>query len=270
MTSSMILLTVLLLWAGPSEAGPQPDVERMLAQARQVQSSDLKYWGRLTFRRQVIRERLDGEGQVLERQELDFHIRPSPRGFDEELRLIDGQAPTRRQVREHRAAGRFNERYQTAVSGDAPRYDRGDFSLANLLRRPDYLYQRVETVAGIACHRLDFPPHPEVGGMSVEERMAAATEGSLWLAEGSLHLVRAETRTIRTVAALAGIVKVKRVAIRLETVAHGNHRIPRLIDVRSDLVIAGKRIHKRNRFRYSEAPPSPAKAPSESAGSAGF
>lgn len=252
MASSTILLPALLLWAGQGNPVPHRDVGRMMDQARQVQMADLEFWGRLTFRRQVIRERLDGAGQVLEREELVFRIRPSPRGFDEELRFIDGQMPTRRQVREHRAAGRFNERYQTAVSGEDPRYDKGDFSLANLLRRSDYLYLGVETIDGIPCHRLRFTAHPEVGGMSVEERMAAATEGSLWLAEGSLHMVRAETRTIRSVAALAGLVKVEEVAILLETDALGKHRVPRLIDVRSDLVIAGKRVHKHNRFRYSE------------------
>jgi len=225
MASSLILMPVLL-WASQGEAVPHRDIERMMDQARQVQMADLEFWSRLTFHRQVIRERLDGEGQVLEREELDFRIRPSPRGFDEELRLIDGQAPSRRKVREHRAAGRFTERYQTAVSGEDPRYDKGDFSLANLLRRADYLYLGREMIDGIPCHRLDFPAHPEVGGMGVEERMAAATEGSLWLAEGSLHMVRAETRTVRSVAALAGLVKVEGVVIRLETDALGNHRVP--------------------------------------------
>lgn len=247
------ILPTLLLWAGPDVAGaPPPELESLVQEARQIQRADLELWARLAFRRQVTRERFDDGGRVIERQELEFRVRPSPQGFDEELLRIDGRTPTRAEVREHRAAGRFNRRYQMALYGEAPRYDRGDFSLAQLLRRRDYVYGGREEVAGIACHRLDFRAQPEVAGGAVEERMAAATEGSLWLAEESLHTVRTVTRMARPVAVVRGILRVEQVAIRVETAAYGDHRLPSLIEVRSDLVIAGKPVHKRNLFRYSE------------------
>ncbi len=248
--SMWLLLAVLPL--GGLAADPGPDLEPLLAQARRVQQADLTAWGELTFRRQVTRERLKAEGEVAERQELDFRVTPKGDGFDEELRFIEGRFPTRDEVREHRREARFTKRYKAALSGEDPRYGHGDFSMSHLLRRSSYVYRGVESVAGHRCHRLEFAADPEPPGGGVAARLTAATAGSLWLAVDGLHIVRSETHLERPIAAVGRLVKLRKLAIRLEGGAAGELWLPLRIVVESELSVAGKKIRKRNTFRYSQ------------------
>lgn len=234
------------------EDGPPADLERLVAEARAVQQSDLRHWGRLAFRREVVRERLDADDRVVDREVLVFFITPGRGGeFDEGLRTIDGRLPTRSEVQAHRRARRFNKRYKTALTGDASDYEEGDFSLGHFMTRSDYTYGGLEMVDGIRCHRLDFAAQPESGG-GVASRISAATEGSMWLDVRTLHAVRAESRLTRPVTAMLGLVRIERVDIEMSTLSFGEHRLPAEIVVTSRVAMAGRALRKRNRFLYSD------------------
>lgn len=243
----------LLGIAGEAVAGPlaAPDPDALVARAREVQQADLMAWGALVFQRRVERERLDAADRVQERHRLEFEVVPRGDGrFDEELRLVDGRLASRSEVREHRRARRFEKRYRTAYSGDAGDFEKGDFSLTQFMTRPTYRYRGVEVVDGVRCHRLEFPAEAEPDA-GVASRVSAATEGILWLETTTLHAIRAESRLVRPVSALAGLLRVERVEVEMTTLSHGAHRLPSVIEVTTTSVIAGKTQRKRNRFRYS-------------------
>lgn len=243
----MVAVLVMVLLAGPGE----PDLAGLLEEARRVQQTDLEFWGTLSFRRQVTRERLDADGSVTFRQELDFRITPEAGGFDETLIRIDGRPPTRREIDAHRGAARFGKRYRSAISGRGDGSVDRPYDFSGFLRRPGYAYRGVEMVGGRACHRLDFPAREPSGGTR-DERLWAATAGSLWIDTKGLHLVRAETRTVRSVPVMIRLGKVVRVEIRLEARPFRGHWIPRSIDVRTVIKVAGFPVRKRNIFSYSE------------------
>ena len=241
-----------LLPVGDVVARPTaPNPEQLVERARQVQQSDLELWGELAFARRVERERLDRDDRVVERHRLEFEIAPRGEGrFDETLRFVDGRLASRSEVREHRRAKRFEKRYRTAFSGDASDYEEGDFSLAHFMTRSSYRYGGFEMVDGVRCHRLEFPAE-EPGDGGVATRVGAATEGVLWLEVGSLHAIRAESRLVRSVSTWGGLLRIERVEVRMTTLAHGDYRLPSVIEVTSTIVVAGKTQRKRNRFRYS-------------------
>lgn len=240
-----------LLSVGSSTTEPF-DPQSLILEARQIQQRDLAAWGTMSFRRQVVRERLDAADQVTETMLLDFLVVAKGDGrFDELLRRIDGRLASRSEVREHRRAKRFEKRYRTAFVGDATEYEQGDFSLAHFMTRPHYNYGGIEVIDGQRCHRLDFSAEPEGqahGGIA--SQLSAGTEGTLWLDVASLQTVRAESRLVRPISAMMGLVKVERVEIEMVTQPVGEHRLPGQIFVTTTSTLGGRRQYKRNRFLY--------------------
>ncbi len=238
---------------GTAGAGPaKVDTKSLISEARRVQQTDLAAWGELSFQRQVVRERLDDSDNIIATTLLEFWVIAKGDGrFDEVLRRIDGRLASRSQVREHRRAKRFEKRYRTAFVGEATEYAQGDFSLAHFMTRPTYEYGGIEWVDGRRCHRLDFPAEPasQAGG-GIASQLSAGTEGTLWLGAVGLHAVRAESRLVRPVSAMMGLVKVERVEIEMATQPMGDHRLPSQIIVTTTSTLGGRRQYKRNRFLY--------------------
>lgn len=226
----------------------------LIAQARRVQQEDLAEWGRLAFHRQVFRERLDERDAVVGTTVLDFVVTPRGEGrFSEELQRIDGRIASRGEVREHRRARRFEKRYRTAFVGEASDYDKGDFSLVHFMTRSTYRYGGIESVDGVRCHRLDFAAEPaKEERQGVAQQMSTGTAGTLWLATEGLHAVRAESRLVRPIKAMMGLIDIQRVEIQMTTLAVGPYRLPSEIIVTTTSVLAGRLQIKRNRFLYSD------------------
>ena len=252
------MTALALAGAGPPTA---VDTAALVTEARRIQQADLAEWARLAFRRRVFRQRLDPNDGALETSLLDFWVTPRGGGrFDEALRQIDGRLPGQTETREHRRARRFEKRYRTAFMGDAGEYEQGDFSLTHFMTRPTYRYRGIEVVDGIRCHRLDFPAQPEAAARGVASRISASTEGTLWLETTGLHAIRAESRLVRPVSAMMGLIQIERVEITVTTLAFGRHRLPREFAGTTTSVLAGRTQRKRNRFLYSghqEVLPSP-------------
>jgi hypothetical protein len=237
----------------PSEV----DLDWLLEEGRRIQREDLQAWGKMAFRRQVTRERLDSQGNVTWTEELDFRVTPTEDGFDELLTSIDGRVPTPKQVREHRKAARFTKRYQAASAGEMPDYDddsEEEYSLESFMLRPDFIYGGIEEIDGRPCHRLDYEATPDSGG-GMEQRVLAATERSIWLETEGLHVLRLESRIVRPISGAMGMAKVHLLNMRIDAGYHGDDWLPTLMEVRSDVRVVFKTLHKRNTFRYTEFEP---------------
>jgi hypothetical protein len=236
------------------DAGAEMDLDRLLEKGQRVQREDVLAWGKMSFRRQVTREKLNSQGEVTWTQELDFRVTPTDDGFDELLTGIDGRAPTDKEIREHRKAARFTKRYRAAAAGEMPDYNEDseeEYSLESFMLRPGFIYRGVETVDGQPCHRLDYEARPDSGG-GMEQRVLAATERTVWLETEGLHVVRLESRIVRSISGAMGMAKVLRLDMRIDAGYHGDNWLPRSIEVRSDVRVVFKTLHKRNLFRYTE------------------
>jgi hypothetical protein len=233
------------------------DLDRLLEEGRRIQREDLLAWRTMIFRRQVTREKLNSQGVVTWTQELDFRVTPAGDGFDELLTSIDGRAPTEKEVREHRKAARFTTRYKAAASGEMPDYDEDseeEYSLESFMLRPGFIYRGVEEIDGQPCHRLDYEAMPDSGG-GMEQRVLEATERSVWLETEGLHVLRLESRIVRPVSGAMGMAKVHLLNMRIDAGYHGDDWLPQSIEVRTDVRVVFKTLHKRNTFRYTEFKP---------------
>lgn len=231
-----------------------PPVEPLVAAARRVQEADLEAWHRFRFRREVLREKLDGEGNVTSREKLEFRITPTPEGFDERLLAIDGREPRASQVREHRRKARFTERYREALEGGE---DPDDLSLFRLLYLGRQRYAGREVLDGVACHRIEFSPSEEpAGNGGAAARIGRAMEGTVWIAVDGLHLHRARARLREPVSLVMGLAHLRDLRIELDTVAvEEDVRLPGRIVVNTAAGVLGFSVRKRNTFTYTAYEP---------------
>ncbi len=229
---------------------PPPDLPALLAEAREVQRRDLETWHRFAFHRQVLRRRLDRQGEVSLRQVLDFEVEPAAGGgFAERLTAIDGREPTAAEVREHGREARFTKHYRQAREGRfGGVLGMGELDFNYLFGALDYSYLGREVIGGVPVHRLAIEPlagDPPRGS----DRLAAATGGELDLAVDGLHIVRARTRLSRPVS--QGLVEIERLEIEFESQPlPGGAWIPRRIEVSSS-VRGLVRIRAHNVYTYS-------------------
>jgi hypothetical protein len=200
----------------------------------------------------VTREKLSAEGQALAREELLFRITPRESGFDEELILVDGRAPTERQVEKHRTAGRFTQRYEATQAGDAGG-GKEPLSLGTLLGRSSYTYGGASVVDGVSCHRLDFQADPEAEGGGAMGRIARVLEGSLWISVQGRHVVRAEARTAEPVSFALGLAGVQEVRMTFESApVTADVWLPASIEIHSSVRVLWRTVFRRNRFDYHD------------------
>ncbi|MCB1032828.1 MAG: hypothetical protein KDD47_03230, partial [Acidobacteria bacterium] len=150
----------------------------------------------------------------------------------------------------HRSAGRFAKHYREMLSGKSEHSLIGDeLSLPSILGRATYIYRHRELVSGVHCHRLDLVAQPERNVPSAQA-LADATEGSLWLAVEGLHMVRWQTRLVRSVH--QGIARVEKLQLRVELEERGESWLPSEIELLSEVGIGPITLRKRNRYLYSE------------------
>lgn len=247
--AALALAVVLAPRAAGDEPEP-PDPAALLAEAQRVQARDLAAWESYAFRRQVVRRRLDAEGKVTFRQDLDFRIEPATGGgFEETLVAIDGREPTPREVREHRREARFTAHYRQAREGRLGGVlGAGELDFGYLFRALGYRYLGRETVGGADCHHLAIDPVGADSGAEADP-LAAATAGELWLTVDGLHVARAVTRLTRPVS--QGLVAIDRLEVRFEGRPAGNAWLPGRIELRSALG-GFLRLRAHNTYTYSE------------------
>ena len=232
------------------------ELSALLDQARAVQRSDLEAWHRFEFTRRVVRERLATDGSLSSREVLDFIVTPLEEGFLENLRLINGLSPSRRQIAKHREAARFTTRYREALGGaDGSGKSAGDASSYGMrvpLTGRSFHHLGREMVDGIRCHKLALEEEPQPGESGIRARIAAAVIGTIWLNVEDLHIVRAELHAAHPVAGALGLVKLLGLDILMETrLQDAEIRLPSRIEVRTDLRILGFVRRTRNEFLYS-------------------
>jgi hypothetical protein len=251
---AIVVLAALLCGVhAPAGAAEDVDLGRLLAEAERVQQRDLASWQGYRFQREVVRRGLNANLRETEREVLWFIVRPRAGGpgFDEQLLLIDGRSPSRRLRDEHREAARFTKRYlQALAQGDG--FDEEADPIVRLWDAEHYDYAGLETIDGVACHRVEMGPSagPVEGGIGA--RLAAANAGTLWLAVDDLRIVRSETRLARKVKLPFGLGTLSRLDVRLRTLElPGGTRLPAEIDVVSDVSVLGVTVRKNNRYRYS-------------------
>ena len=245
------LVLCLLLQSCPGRVhGEEIDLDTLIAAARPVLEADLATWAKFRFHRRVLRERLSRQGDVVRGHEYFFEVRPDGGGFDERLLEIDGRQPTRREVEDHRRAGRFHKHYLAAVDAELRNPFGVDLPLLPLLFDQEHHHVGQETASGIPCHRIAFEARQEPNGASAPERLKYATKGTLCLSVVGTHVVEAEAESVRRVASWP--LRLNRLSLRFESRPQEGTWLPRLFLTRSDAKIGFHRQQKRNRYEYTD------------------
>lgn len=229
---------------------PEPDLDLLLAASRKAQLEDLEGWRDFSFRREVIREKLDSRGAAKSRQTMIFRVQPEGEGFHEQLLSINGRDPTPREVRSHRDAGRFAKHYRQMQSGEADHeLISDDLSLPSILDHAAYRFHGIEVLRGEVCYRLEIQSRAK-RPTSAAQALADAVEGNLWLAVDGAHLVRWDTHLVRPVS--RGLARLDQLDLRVEFQPLRGGWIPHRIGLDSKVKIGPITLRKRNRYEYSE------------------
>ncbi|MCZ6777564.1 MAG: hypothetical protein O7F16_01235 [Acidobacteria bacterium] len=230
-----------------------PDLEELMRDVQHVHFLDISAWSRFRFQRQVHKERLDGEGQPVSYRTYQFQVTPVNGGFEERLTSRDGKPPTSRQIRHHREAASFTHHYNALRSGQEDSQDDEGNALAHLLYMPSYTYGGREKMDGVDCYRLDFGPQEKTRKGSLQARIARAMVGSLWIGVEDHHLVRARSRTSRSVSVALSLTKVSDVQIDLlnKPVALGVW-LPHRLEIVTKGRVSWWPIRRRSIFHYSD------------------
>lgn len=149
------------------------------------------------FTRTVTRTRLNRHGALKEKEVLVMRVTPDEDGFTETLIEIDGSDPTEDQVEEHREAETFERHYEQMIAGQVEMPILADLELQDLLETFHFTYESDESIQGKNCHRYTVDPADPPKDASKSKRIAAASEGTIWLAQDTASLVRMETRIVR-------------------------------------------------------------------------
>lgn len=252
-TTGGVLAAAVTLAAVPAVPDGSIDASDVIARAAEQELQDISAWYDYVFRRYVVRENLDGQGAVIDREVLVFQCTPRGNAFDEVLIAHDGRKPSEREIRKNLEAARFSKHLKMALAGSAdPSSDEAFTALLTGLQLHDWRHLGFEEVRGRQCHRLEMLPSPDPEGAKLEERLVAAQVGTLWIEEGTLHIVRAEISLGRAVTAY-GLIRIEKLEIRSELgPVPGGGWLPHEIDMVSEVKVPLKRMRKRNYFRYSE------------------
>lgn len=229
--------------------GGASETARWLAEAKQVLVRDLEAWAGFAFHRQVVRRKLDREGRVTWMAQYDFEVTPADGGFVEELLLIDGRPPTRREAHEHRRAARFEKHYLEAGRLSNP--FGSDIPLEELLFDQEYAYAGEDEVRGHPCHRLRCEPRVVPPGLPLRDELGYSMRGSLCLSVVGSHLVEVDLESARVVS--AGAATMRELILEIEGEEHEPGLwLPRRFEMRSDLQLGPKHVGRWNRYLYSD------------------
>ena len=261
--------------SAPAPAPAAVDINALVHRAQSVHRKDAVAWSRFRFHRTVRSERLDDAGAVLQASVLEFEIMPmTVGGFDERLLRIEGREPTQAEITRYREEASFSRHYATLGAADTDGGEESGYSLATLLRLSAYKYVGVESLDGVAAHRLDFEPDPVPHGSGVAAKVTQAMAGSLWLTVDGAHLVRARAATVRPVSLYLGLGKVHSLEVLLEAAPAGAAApevyLPRRLMISTNLRVFFSNQHRRRTFSYADFAPlaSPSAAGATRAGGA--
>jgi len=270
----MIAVIAALAMCGTTPAAdPDPgaitgyaSLESLLDVARRAQKADLESWGRYRFRRQAVRAKLDSDGRVSSRTDVESIVTPlpvttstgGPPRFDETLVRLDGAEPTAAQVDHHRQDAPFSRRYATTIGNEGAE-EEGGYSLSFLLRMSSYRHDGEEKVDGQLCHRVRFEADTGAKGDDLETRFARSVAGTLWLTVEGAHMARASVHSVTPIDITFGIVRLSELEIEMvsQALAAGPW-VPRLIETRSTVRILGVPMRRLSRYSYSEFVPASA------------
>ena len=249
-----LLILVSVLSAGPASSGGSQDeldpldVGVLIERARSSLSRSLEDWGKRSFERRVLRERLDGNGRTTWSAGYVFRVMPSGKGFDEELIEIDGRPPTSSEIRKHRRAKRFARHYEDASSARLGNPLGADLPLAPLLFDQQHFVVGRETLGGVECVRLGFEARPAVRGFDAEVRLKRSLKGSLCITPNEGELIEGRVETERPVG--QGVYKVESMVLEYDSLAFEESRLPARFEVRSVIRVGPRWLRKHNRYEY--------------------
>lgn len=266
-------MTIPAVEPGAAPLSGYASLESLLDAARRAQKADLESWARYRFKRQAVRAKLDSDGRISSRTDLESIVTPlggarpaaGPPRFDETLVRIDGAEPTGAQVEHHRKDAPFSRHYATTIGNEGTE-EEGGYSLSFLLRMSSYRHDGEEKVEGRLCHRIRFEADTGAEGHDLPSRFARAVAGTLWLTEEGAHMARASVHSVAPIDITFGIVRLSELEIEMvsQPLASGEW-VPRTIETRSVVRILGVPMRRLNRYSYSEFVPTAA-VPDEAAG----
>jgi hypothetical protein len=112
-------------------------------------------------------------------------------------------------------------------------------------------------VDGVPCYRTQFDAREEPPGLTTREKLKYAIKGTAWLSKQGFHLVVFEMETVRPVKKAAIGFNSLQMTIRGHAV--GDAWLPKLVALRSDVVLLGDWMRKGNTYRYTDFNYRPAK-----------
>ncbi len=240
----------------PSAAAQAPlPADDMRRQIDEVWRGDIAAWREHAFRRSVLRQSFDADGNETFRQELEFQVTPAADGFDEALEQIDGREPTPGEVKEHRKKARFTNHYGQAADLELNNPLGENIALLPIIRGQDHIYVGLEEIDGIPCHRTMFAARPDPGRGSAQERLRFAIRGSSCYSVDGYHLVEFEMETVRRIKKIGA--SIDELQLRIASRPVGEAWLPRAVDLRSEVTVLGKKLRKGNTYRYSGFEPHP-------------
>jgi len=245
------LLLAVCLAAGLAVGETPPDLDDLLAAAVEANTLDRSAWTGYSFKRHVLRQKLDTAGEVEWRQEMLFQNTPTAGGFDEILISMDGQPPSDSDVKKHRRAGRFQERYESSTELALDNPIGPDLELLPLLLDQEHRYVGEESVDGTACHRIAFSARKSPGADApVPERLKHAMEGSMCISSDTSRLMAAELQTARPIA--VGRKKIDQMRIVFAARPVNEIYLPSRIEIVSYVAIPGKKFRSHNVYRFTD------------------
>jgi hypothetical protein len=239
---------IFVLAAGLVHADP-PDMETLAREVDRAWDADVAAWADYSFTRTVLRQSFDKKGKEKFRLELVFKVTPQGDVFDEELFEIDGQKPDAGEVKEHRNAQRFTKHYQQAGELELNNPVGEDLALMDLIKDQKHRFDGEDVVDGVPCYRTRFDARKEPPGLTTREKLKYAIEGTACFSKEGYHLVLFEMETVRAVKKVGIGFNSLQMTIRGHAV--GDVWLPKLVALRSDVVLLGDRMRKGNTYRYT-------------------
>lgn len=247
---------MIMLVAGLSVA-ETPDMAKIKSETDRAWKADVAAWADYAFRRHVTRQTFDKKDKETFHLELLFELTPQTEGWDERLIAIDGAEPDEGEVKDHRKAARFSKHYAQAEELELNNPVGEDLALLPMIQDQEHRFVGEDVVDGVPCYRTQFDSRPEPSGLSPRERLKYAIEGEACFSKDGYHLVVFEMETVRPVKKGSTGMNFLRMTIKGHAV--GDAWMPKLVELRSDVVVIGKRMRKGNIYRYSDFRYQPAK-----------
>lgn len=244
------LVTVACLLAVGPVSAELPDKETLARETDRAWKADVAGWADYAFHRHVTRQTFDKDGNETFHLELYFENTPSAEGWNEVLILVDGAEPKKGDVKDHRKAARFSKHFAQAAELKLNNPVGEDLALMPMIQDQEHRIIGEDLVDGVPCIRTQFDSRPEPPGLSPRERLKYAIEGTACFSREGYHLVFFEMETVRPVKTGSTGMNFLRMTIRGHAV--GDAWLPRLVELRSDVAVFGKRMRKGNTYLYGD------------------